>query len=172
MWSGRCSPHDTADPILIGKLYMSPPTSFLLDLFLSAVWGHYGIGLTSIPFLNLSSLLTWLCFWCVCLPVWEISHQDMNFKMVNLCVWGAEINSRNVQACPICGLSVASSSSAKFPLCPMITNIFHKINLQINLWWRSLARVPGCQEQVSRWSAVTLRLTDVSTDSLLRVRLK
>lgn len=99
--------------------------SSLLDLFLSAVWGHYGVYDLNTLFKSLLFVALAL-FWCICLPAWEISYQDIHFKTVYLCVGQAEINSRNVQGCPICGSSDASSSWARFPACPIITNIFHR----------------------------------------------
>ncbi len=182
---GMCSPRDTVNrhtrrhgnhfswPNAIGKLHMSLPSllpSFLLDLFLPAVWGHYGVYDLNTLFKSLLFVALAL-FWCICLPVWEISYQDMHFKMVYLCVGQAEINSRNVRACPICGSSDASSSSARFPACPIITNIFHRAPSQTNTLRGSSTRVASCHEEVWgwSWSAVTLHLTDVLTDSLLHV---
>lgn len=66
MWSGRCSPHDTANPILIGKLYMSPP--YLLPsgsvplCCLGALWDRIDLNtlFKSLLFVDLVMFWMWL----------------------------------------------------------------------------------------------------------------
>ena len=142
-------------PNTIGKLYVplppSLPPSFLLDLFLSAVWGHYGV-------FDLNSFVqSLLLFWCICPPC-------LRDKLPRYAL------SKTAYLCKIKfkGRSCSHSVSGLSYYDKYFTQV---LPTQTKTQRGGSARVPSCHEEVWEWSwsAVTPHLTDVLSGSMLRV---
>lgn len=168
---GTCSPRDTVNrhtghhgnhfrrPNAIGKLHMCLPSSFLLDLFLSAVWGHYGVYDLNTIFKSL--LFLWPGFVLMFLPPC--------LRLPNSVFMRRKSGDKSKEL--ICGLSDASASTARFLACPIITNVFHEAPSQTNTLWGSSTRAPSChgevrcdRDRLSRFISLTSQ-----PDSLLHV---